>query len=147
MLNQKFKVGDWITNGLANPMKIISIEDDMYYTHSSIDNDIELGGDIESIDKEYHLWTIQDAKDGDVLVDEDDNIGIFQECVGLCWHSYFYLECDGKLRGFSIRGSHKQTNTSPATKEQRDLLFLKMKEADYEFDFKKKELKRVKLNK
>ena len=96
--------------------------------------------------KYFRLWTIQDAKDGDVLVDEDNNIGIHKEIEGLYWNSYIYLGCDGKLRGFSIGGSHKQANTRPATKKQHDLLFQKMHEAGYEWDAEKKELKKVEQN-
>ena len=86
---------------------------------------------------------IQDAKDGDVLVDKDNNIGIFQKFEGIYWYSYIYLGCDGKLRGFSIGGSHKQTDVHPATKEQRDLLFQKIKEAGYCWNDKTKILERL----
>ena len=90
------------------------------------------------------LWTIQDAKDGDVLVDEDNNIGLYlEEKDDLYWHSRIYLGCDNCLRGFSIGGYHKHKNTKPATKKQRDLLFQKMKEAGYAWDNEKKELKKI----
>lgn len=89
------------------------------------------------------LWTIDDAKDGDVLVDKDNNIGIFQKFEGIYWYSYIYLGCDGELRGFSIGGSHKQTDVHPATKEQRDLLFQKIKEKGYEWNDKTKILERL----
>lgn len=36
---------------------------------------------------------------------------------------------------------------TPATKEQRDLLFRKMKEAGYEWDAEKKEVKEIELKK
>ena len=90
-------------------------------------------------------WTIEDAQNGDVLVDEDNNIGIFQECEGMYWYSYTYFGRDGQLRGFSMGGSHEQTDTHPATKEQCDLLFQKIKEAGYEWDADKKELKKEKV--
>lgn len=89
------------------------------------------------------LWTIDDAKDGDVLVDKDNNIGIFQKFEGIYWYSYIYLGCDGKLRCFSIGGSHKQTDVHPATKEQRDLLFQKIKEAGYCWNDKTKTLEKL----
>lgn len=89
------------------------------------------------------LWTIDDAKDGDVLVDKDNNIGIFQKFEGIYWYSYIYLGCDGELRGFSIGGSHKQTDVHPATKEQRDLLFQKIKEAGYCWNDKTKTLEKL----
>lgn len=127
----KFKAGDWVVRG-DTIAQILDIQEQYY-----IGIDIN-GKDFTSSrflnDDKIHFWSIQDAKDGDVLADEDNNIGIFQECVGMCWHSYIYLGCDGELRGFGIGGSHKQTNTHPATKIQRDTLFAKMKEANYKWD-------------
>ena len=90
------------------------------------------------------LWTISDAKDGDILVDEDNNIGIYQGKVDdVDWHSYIYLGCDNHLYGFYIGGYHSIKNTKPATKEQRDQFEKVMEEAEYEFDFKKKGLKKI----
>lgn len=145
----KFKVGDWITNG-ACTIQITSV-DDRYYWH---DNDC-VGGDIESIDKEYHLWSIQDAKDGDVLCDYHetyDNPLIFIlkkfECVyfGLTrpsdYSSYCFLTASDRQR-FKEGTYHHEHNIRPATKEQRTLLFQKMKEAAYEWDAENKELKKI----
>ena len=91
------------------------------------------------------LWTIDDAKEGDVLVDEDNNIGLYSgEKDDLYWHSCIYLGCDGYIRGgFRIGGYHTHKNTKPATEEQRDMLFHKMKETGYEWDAEKKELKKI----
>lgn len=97
----------------------------------------------KSIVPNFRLWDISDAKDGDVLADKYNNIGIYKEIEGIYWHSYIYLGCDGELRGFSIGGSHEKTATHPATKEQRYQLEKAMADAGYEFDFKKKELKKI----
>ncbi len=40
----------------------------------------------------------------------------------------------------------EKTSVAPATKAERDLLFAKMREAGYEWDEKKKELNKIKLN-
>ena len=132
----KFKVGDWITNG-ACTIQITSV-DDTYYWH---DNDC-VGGDIESMDKEYHLWTIKDAKDGDVLAIKDI-VFIFKHMdktgLSLCM-SYCEVIGNSKLGlgfDFSINDVH------PATKEQRDFLSQKMKEFGYKWNAKKKELKKI----
>ena len=71
------------------------------------------------------------------MKDEGNNIGIFKETEGICWHSYIYLGCDNRLYDSNIGGSHVQNNTKPATKEQKDLLFQKMKESGYEWDGEK----------
>ena len=146
----KFKVGDWLCanelNDYANLIKIVKIVDvfgkKRYKISRDYDSDLDLT-EFDFIEKHYHLWNIQDAKDGDVLADEDNNIGIFQECEGMYWYSYTYLGCDGQLRGFSMGGSHEQTDTHPATKEQRDLLFRKIKEAGYKWNAETKTLDKL----
>lgn len=146
----KFKVGDWLCanelNNYANLIKIIEIVDvfgkKRYKISRDYDSDLDLT-EFDFIEKHYHLWNIQDAKVGDVLADEDNNIGIFQECEGMYWYSYTYLGCDGQLRGFSMGGSHEQTDTHPATKEQRDLLFRKIKEAGYKWNAETKTLEKL----
>lgn len=138
----KFKDGDWITNGICI-IKITSVED-RYYWH---DNDC-VGGDIESIDKEYHLWTIQDAKNGDVLtyhVGDGKTLIFIYDCLGksfdgeVCCHAL--LDEDYFSGSVGSVCCKYMEHLTPATKEQRDLLFSKMKEAGYEWDADKKELK------
>ena len=60
----KFHEGEWVTNGTDCTFQIAFIENDTYYDTNNC------GSDIESTDKSYHLWTIEDAKDGDVLIDK-----------------------------------------------------------------------------
>ena len=136
----KFKVGHWIVQENIGVYKIIEICESWYEVVDAKDKHYSI-----SFDKEHmcHLWSIADAKNGDVLVDEDNNIGIYKEIESVYWNSYIYLGCDGKLRGFSIGGSHEQTDTRPATKEQRDTLEKAMADAGYTFDFEKKELKKI----
>lgn len=141
----KFKVGDWVAIeseiGLSTPLQIVDMDDNFYRVEDT--NGSSGVPKIDYLDRHYHLWTTQDAKDGDVLVDEDNNIGIYKEIEGIYWHSYIYLGCDNRLYGFSIGGSHMQNNTKPATKDQCDLLFQKMHEAGYEWDAEKKKLRKV----
>lgn len=71
----KFNVGDWIirdSDGLTISIK--SVKDGIYYFHQ--------GGNlfVKDVDECFHLWTIQDAKDGDVLVASDSSIFLFK-CV------------------------------------------------------------------
>lgn len=142
LVEPQFNVGDWIIrNNKYTGIPVKVIEFNGYYS-------CELNGEVVNLTRNdvhnnFHLWTIQDAKDGDVLVDKDNNIGIFQKFEGIYWYSYIYLGCDGELRGFSIGGSHKQTDVHPATKEQRDLLFQKIKEAGYCWNDKTKTLEKL----
>jgi hypothetical protein len=97
--------------------------------------------------KYFRLWTIEDAKDGDVLA--DGNLPFIFKKIDANKYSYAYCgisvddgfkigESDGKFDVWTWMQDIK-----PATKEQRDLLFQKMKEAGYEWDAEKKELKKV----
>ena len=141
----KYKIGDWITNGIDFTFQVRSIEDDMYLR--SDDYSI----DIETADKTFRLWTIQDAKDGDILACNNDilSICIFSRFDGINnkYDSFLCrcgLEGEGLGQELNIYGYHDDsTGYVPATKEQRDLLFQKMKEAGYEFDAEKKELKKI----
>lgn len=139
----KFHEGDWIiSNDKKSTYQVIEVKRGIYVIRDNADNhEYHIG--IEECEKSGRLWTIQDAKDGDVLVDEDNNIGIYKEIEGICWHSYFYLGCNNHLYGFSIGGSHVQNNTKPATKEQREQLKKAISDAGYTFDFEKKELKKI----
>ena len=145
-LEPMFKVGDWVIRSIKNE-KRIGIVTEILPEHYIINFD----GWREQIPIIYgdcidiRLWTIQDAKEGDVLVDEDINvIGIFEGIEGMCWHSKFYYSSTTKeFYGIECGGSHQKEFAKPATKEQRDLLFSKMKEAGYEWDAEKKELKKI----
>lgn len=141
-LNFDFSVGQWI---VACGKKIFLITKIDGFNVTLIDtNGDEYVFDVSSL-KDARLWTIKDAKDGDVLVDDNNNIGLYRkEQDGLdVWASYIYLGCDNRLYGFSMGGYHSIKNTKPATKEQSDLLFQKMKAKGYEWDAEKKEPKKI----
>jgi len=130
----KFKVGDWVTNSIET-VQITGYDIDYGY---QVDYKSNLQHrDTDIIEKEYHLWTIQDAKDGDVLV-FDDIIMIFKSIKTACTANTYILYCDRIAVDDWCDFGH---NAHPATKEQRDLLFNKMKDAGYEWDVEKKELK------
>ena len=145
----KFRVGKWVVfNNRHNSIYQISEIRDSYYmlTHTH-------GGSMPlSFSQEEFLrpWTIEDAKDGDVLVttkarscpfiyrktDHNNNL------------AYYYAGIDGNMN--FCEGCIKRTlfhfgsveNVVPATKEQRDLLFKKMKEAGFTWDVENKTLKK-----
>ena len=134
-IKPKFKVGDLIKHNKANLIcKIISVNSGSYYVKN-----IETNGKIELFNAEqnFHLWTIHDAKPGDVLVDVYGNIGIYQKHDAFDWRSYCSLGCNGGFRKFII--IHEIEGTSPATKEQRETLFKAMSEEGYEWNPDKEE--------
>ena len=138
MIEPKFKVGDWITNGFDCTFQIASIEDGIYYDTNNC------GSDIESTDKYYYLWTLEDAKDGDVLYFSDETIVIFKDLYNATtFHSYCHIEDNVfDVSKDDMPDWWEGKGFKPATKEQCNLLFQKMKEAGYEWNAEKKELKK-----
>lgn len=139
----KFKVGDWITNGGLLVGQVTSFDGEYYhYMCEGIEQPLHISNAYN-----WHLWAIQDAKDGDVLftsstashetfifksIDEKGNA----EC-------YFAYDSEDGFREGKYHFIGSAINCKPATKEQRDLLFQKMREAGYEWDDEKKELKKI----
>lgn len=134
----KFKKGDWVATDKQYVTQIASVEEDGYCTIYQ--------GFIPFEDEKYwHLWSLQDAKDGDVLYFSDETIVIFKDLYNATtFHSYCHIE-DGEF-GISCEALPdwwEGKEFQPATTEQRDLLFQKMKEAGWEWDTENKELKKT----
>ena len=140
----KFKIGDWIVDKSGLVQQVLDFRGGIYTcTYNSFTIDCE---------SNYHLWTIQDAKDGDVLCCESGWTCIFKTLVNdETFSSYCFMD---RTKSFFETGSEchmlneefiKAYNgeIKPATKEQRDLLFQKMEEAGYQWDTEKKELKKI----
>jgi len=152
-IKPKFKVGDWVTNG-DYTWKIIDVKVLDYILQSK--NGEIVDDTISYVDEEFNLWTIKDAKDGDVL-STTKNIFIYNgnynrysnALGGYCsvkhnGRGLFIPEEDEKCRDCRIIGI---SDATPATKEQSDTLIKAMNKAGWEFDFEKKELKWILSNK
>ena len=134
-IEPKFKVGDFVVNDYCMG-KVIELTKDAYL--------LDTGQGIPfSCEHNAHLWTIQDAKDGDVL-DANGAPFIYKKHD----KDYVYFYCGINLAGEFIEANgidtwNNNNKVYPATQEQRDLLFQKMKESGYEWDAEKKELKKI----
>lgn len=140
MVKSNFKAGDWVvrTNGesFCNGSKFAQIQS------------IELDGEMCYLDtgrwlypSEIRLWTINDAQDGDVLVASDGSIFIFAGVVDCACKYYATLAVDNDvIINKEVEGGFWETSRAvhPATQEQRNRLFAKMKEAGYIWDSDKK---------
>lgn len=146
-----FKVGDWVvrTNGesFCNGSKFAQIQS------------IEFDGEMYYLDtgrwlylSEIRLWSIKDAKDGDILVslskmhpfifnghyDEDtDYVYAYCGISDIIKDDSFYFD---RYPDEEFKVWDSVENVRPATRDQRNLLFSKMKDSGYEWDSKKKEL-------
>lgn len=143
----KFNIGEWVIFNNRSHDSVYQIEkiENYQYTLRHI-----LGGSMPlsfSNEKLIRHWNIEDAKNGDVLTD-GKMIVIFKfeepsyrqyiiiiAYIGLDSGGYIQITDDTWRLGID--------KAKPATKEQRDLLFSKMKEAGYEWDADKKELKKM----
>ena len=134
----KFKIGDWVVFD-GETLHITNVTENGYSTEDGV---IPF-----RCEKETKLWTIADAKGGDVLTNGDFPC-IFKRCDD---NGSLYVYCGINAHNdFSILSEDPENvwddyskQYFPATKEQRDLLFQKMKEAGYEWDAEKKELKKI----
>lgn len=136
----KFKVGDWcIDNEDGTIFQIVKVLANTYSYRTNEGK--EYSCTHYSLELDARLWNMSDAKEGDILVDSLGNVCIYQEpSTKLMYHSH----CYGNHKFFiPMGGSHEIVGSYPATKIQRDLLFRKIKEAGYEWDAEKKELKEI----
>ena len=152
----EFHEGDWLCenepNNYARFIQILETVNVMGKERYRISRDIHNDKDLVEfyfLEKYYHKFGINDAKDGDVLhcwIDGDEFVLIYKGIKDGYITTYGHLY--QKLKLFAEEPTTMfcrtiQGHFTPATKEQRDLLFQKMKEAGYTFDFEKKELKKI----
>lgn len=142
----KFKAGDWVVSKDGKVWQITGLNKN-YYQVVGI-NSTNSYFTIENQDQ-MHLWTIQDAKNGDVLAYSDSRhtwICIFKEIKNDRICDYCSYNENGDEIGFYPRSNWnygKVLKYSPATQEQRKLFFEKMAKAGYKWDAEKKELRKI----
>ena len=119
----KFKVSDWLQYRNAKPFFVEEITKQGYINGVSC-----LPFEWED---EIHLWTIQDAKDGDVLVASDGSIFLFAGVDDCACKYYVALTTDNYVKiNKKPKGGYWETSKAvyPATKEQQNLFFEEKKE-------------------
>jgi len=139
----KFKVGDWVVNQFGEAWHIDSF--DKKYYHYQVSNN--LGGcSYFPINKQdaMRLWTIADAKPDDVLVlsyASKNYIIIYRGLYEKSFQTMMSVFCSYSVEEDIYddeTDSFHAINTGevikPATREQRVLLFQKMKEAGYKWE-------------
>lgn len=131
----KFKVGDWIVTPDNEVKQIEKVTFGNYrFTDETLYNIID-------VDNKAHLWTIQDAKNGDVL-DDGDSMILFRKIGNCAWDDVIdyhigFRYLDGSLiiqSGMSHYGKIDRTRFKPATKEQCELLFANIEKIGYIWD-------------
>ena len=145
----KFHEGEWIISDTVNKdyhiCKITGIKDGNYTIESIYG--YKGYNQFDVFDNVYRLWTIQDAKDGDVLAREPIEgfhppfVAIYKKQNEEDFGSYCFIGFDGKF--YKGEDGHSTEEVHPATKEQRNTLMKAMANAGYTFDFEKKELNKI----
>lgn len=145
LAKQKFKIGDWIisdVNGNIYHIIEIDLKTGAYYVE--LEDGDKYWYPKNTLDSCCRLWDTEDANHGDILVISRDPNEIpmililrdyISEVKGI-FYSVCYTNRD-KDHTFIEGGKHylaKSLEIYPANKEQRDLLFKKMKEAGYEWE-------------
>ena len=144
----KFKPGEWIAHNEANfVFQIISVGPNAYEV-------VNPDGYPKSIpfknEEDYHLWTIHDVKEGDLVVEDkipkhpSPFIAVFK-AIGPdpdTFNSHCFIDFDGNFNDGDI--GHDASNLHPATKEQRGILEKAITDSGFTFDSEKKELKDTK---
>ena len=149
-IEPRFKVGDWVVNKFGDSWHIDSLDKKNYQVFN-------VKGNYNyfpiSKQEEMHLWTIQDAKDGDFLCCKSGWMCIFKSLNNYTNTFSSYCFMDSNKCFFNSGGECHPLDKEfinayngeihPATKEQRDLLFQKIKEAGYKWNDKTKTLEKL----
>ena len=139
LYNNKFIVGNYAD--YANPR--FATEEEKQKLFDAIK---ENGYRWDDETKTLKNWTIQDAKDGDVIFYDDGWTCIFKRIHGIWFSSYCFITSDGEFHTAYETHAVDSTingNAHPATKEQRDILFQKIKEAGYKWNPETKTLEKL----
>jgi hypothetical protein len=143
----KFHKSDWVIDKHGMVQQITDVRKYLQaYEYSTISYSLGIlsYSYFSENEKDIRLWNIKDAKDGDVFY-SGEVIFIFNRIKGEWIHCYCTLHRDGSFisKNYDLMHIKHCKEVQPATKEQHDLLFQKMKEAGYEWDSDKKELHKI----
>ena len=141
----KFHEGDWIISKYMHlVMQILNNDNGSYKTVET--DGTERKDSYDFIERNFKLWTIQDANDGDVL-DANGAPFIYRKHD----KDYVYFYCGVNLADEFIEANgidiwNNNNKVYPATKQQQDILFQKMHEFGYAWNVDTKELKKIEQN-
>lgn len=102
-------------------------------------------------DEDLRLWTLKDAKSGDVICSNDghgnDSIELIKSITDKKIEFWFCLTNSNRYEAFDRITPYtnlvSRKDATPATKEQRELLFQKMEEAGYKWNAEELKLEKI----
>lgn len=133
-----FRKGDWVIDkqGLVHQIKNV-VEN---VTNHTFGYDI-VGGGYFNDNSDVRLWTIQDAKDGDVLVAHECLV-LFKKLDGLnikCYCTYHFMN----NQSFYVDTLQNKDAFHPATEEEKEKLFQAIKDNGYKWNCETKTLEKL----
>ena len=140
----KFHEGEWVVSNFTKDVFLIKRFNNGYCILEDTKGNT-ISPCLPPCESELHIWTIQDAKDGDVLISQYNKPFIYNGNYN-SFHvgSYCGISVEDKFK-IATEKCHWTANTNihPATKEQRVNRFAKIKEVDYKWNAAKKKLKKI----
>lgn len=150
----KFKHGDWIVTNKNHIWYVDETPETTSYLYRLINQYGKVAVAVfEAVDNVARLWTIQDAKAGDVLYlqkDGKEHIIIYKGVTKERFTTFVSAYCayNGIVDAFCFADVSRYVDIAyggimPATKEQRDTLMKAMADDGYGWDAEKRELKKI----
>lgn len=146
-IEPKFHVYDWVVTDKGDVVQIGAVNNGYYTMLNGMLNGMDFN--MSYVDKCWHLWTNQDIKDGDILCTYECGRpkiifilkGTLKKPYVLRYHCYYnimypYFESNSETGCLVVNDG----DLKPATKEQLDTLFEKMKLEGYRWDEDKKKV-------
>lgn len=148
----KFNPGDWLfaINGGGHPWLITAITPNYYEVQI---NTQELKEHVSriTVDNYFRLWTLDDARPGDVLVcKNDDRPFIFKGCIDEAHPgyptAYCGINCSGELTSNAGQTWWTDSSVRPATYKEKQQFFNRLNEEGYKWDAESLTLSKIQKN-
>lgn len=130
----KFSVGNWLVAYNEDlPRLITAVTDDCYELEDVNGHKVSICH--RTIENLCRLWTLKDAKPGDVLISEDDKHPfIFKKFLGYAPSAYCGIDTTDSIYISDEDRPWTRDTVRPATYEERQVLFNKLEEKNYKWD-------------
>lgn len=143
LVESEFKVGDWIISSELGTARIIGVNDSNEYQLEYIDGK-QIFSSIDYVNYAYDKWTIQDAKNGDVLATSSGPFIYNGKYDGnSCPGCYCGINTLGRFERCICETNWTSKKVYPATKEQRDALMKAINYVGYKWKAETKTFERL----